>query len=267
MLTSAHAATINTMKKLTFILVLLVSIAQAQPNITKIEYFIGTDPGFDMADSISGSPLVPDINNFINSIASNLNPGINYIGFRSKDANNVWSHTNFLKWFVVDSSQSKISEVEYFWDVDSGFNSHSDTLFANPIATISNGMLYTNVPLSLSVGTHILFARSRVTSGAWSHTNYVDSVVVDSVITNIVDLNNGSGVSVYPNPFVDKITVEPTNNETIRVMIYTVDGRILIDKVVNQIEELDAQTLSPGTYILNVWTDKKRIYRSTLIKE
>jgi hypothetical protein len=253
------------MKKLTFILLLLVSIAQAQPNITQMEYFIGTDPGFSSAIQITGFTSQPDINNFINSITPSLNPGINYLGYRSKDANNVWSHTNFLTLYVVDSTQSKIAEVEYFWDVDSGFNAHSDTLFANPIADISNGMLYANVPSSLSLGTHRLFVRSKDTKGRWSHTNYTDSVVV--LLTSIEDLANQTGINVYPNPFADNLTITTNNNETLRVTVYNMEGKKVMDKVINQTTKLETQTLTSGAYILSVWTYKKRIYRTTIIKE
>ncbi|MBK7966122.1 MAG: T9SS type A sorting domain-containing protein [Bacteroidetes bacterium] len=253
------------MKKLTFILLLLVSIAQAQPNITQMEYFIGTDPGFSSAMQITGFTSQPDINNFINSITPSLNPGINYLGYRSKDANNVWSHTNFLTLYVVDSTQRKIAEVEYFWDVDSGFNAHSDTLFANPIADITNGILYADVPINLGLGTHILFARSKDTKGRWSHTNYVDSVIVTA--TAISEFINQTGINVYPNPFSDNITIEPNNNETLRVTVYTIEGKKVMDKVINQTSKLETQTLSSGAYILSIVTDKKRIYRTTIIKD
>jgi hypothetical protein len=254
----------NAMKKLTFILLLFVSIAQAQPNITKMEYFIGTDPGFDMAVDIAGLPVQPDIANFIQTITPNLNLGINYIGYRSKDANNVWSHTNFVTWFVVDSTQNKITEVEYFWDVDSGFNAHSDTLYANPVADISNGILYADVPLNLSVGTHILFVRSKDTQNRWSHTNYVDTV---EVITSIPELLTTHGVSVYPNPFVDEISITLEKNETVRLMLYDMEGKKVADKIIQQSGKLNTQMLTSGAYTIFVWTEKQKIYRSTIIKQ
>ncbi|HMR47168.1 MAG TPA: T9SS type A sorting domain-containing protein [Bacteroidia bacterium] len=254
------------MKKLTFILLLLAATAQAQPNITQMEYFIGNDPGFSSAIPITGFTSQPDINNFINSITPSLNPGINYLGYRSKDANNVWSHTNFLTLYVVDSTQSKIAEVEYFWDVDSGFNAHSDTLFANPIADITNGILYADVPINLGLGTHILFVRSKDTKGKWSHTNYVDSVIVTGTVA-ISEFINQTGINVYPNPFSDNITIEPNNNETLRVTVYTIEGKKVMDKVINQISKLETQTLASGAYILSIVTDKKRIYRTTIIKD
>jgi hypothetical protein len=253
------------MKKLTFIWLLLIATAQAQPTITQMEYFVNNDPGFNAAIPITGFPIQSNINGFVNAISGNLSQGINYIGFRSKDANNVWSHTNFITLYVVDSTQSKIVEIEYFWDVDSGFNAHSDTLFANPIADISNGMLYANVPSSLSLGTHRLFVRSKDTKGRWSHTNYTDSVVV--LLTGLEDLAYQTGISVYPNPFADNVTITTNNNETLRIMVYNMEGKKVLDKIINQTTIMETQTLTSGAYILSVWTEKKRIYRTTIIKE
>ncbi len=254
------------MKKLTFILLLHVTISQAQPNITQMEYFIGTDPGFSSAIQLTGFSIQPDINSFINTITPNLNPGVNYLGYRSMDANNVWSHTNFITLYGVDSMQSKIAEVEYFWNVDSGFNTHADTLFANPIADLTNGILYADVPINLGLGTHILFVRSKDTKGRWSHTNYVDSVIVTGTVA-ISEFINQTGINVYPNPFSDNITIEPNNNETLRVMVYTLEGKNVMEKVISQTSKLETQTLSSGVYILSIVTDKKRIFRTTIIKD
>lgn len=196
------------MKQITFILVLLVSIAQAQPNIVKMEYWIGTDPGFGAAINIPLSNQQSDIS-FIQSITPNLNQGINYLGYRSKDANNVWSHTNFLTLYVVDSTHSVITEVEYFWDVDS---------------------------------------------------------VVVVPFTSIADFSNQTHVQVYPNPFADKITIEPKGMEKMRVMAYDIDGKKVIDKVINSTTYIDTQTLISGTYLICVLTDNNKVYQFKMIK-
>ncbi len=245
-------------------MLLLVSIAHAQPNISKMEYWIGTDPGFGAAIDIPLTNQQPDIS-FIQSYTANLAQGINYIGYRSKDANNVWSHTNFLTLFVVDSSNSKIVEVEYFWDIDSGFNAASDTIFVNPVADISNGILYANVPFNLGLGNHILFVRSKDDQGRWSHTNYVDPVQVIPVSVN--ELFDQTGTTVYPNPFSDAISVFSKSNETFRFLLYDISGRKVMDKIVNGNYTIQTTELTPGTYTLLLWTTEKKIYRTTLIKQ
>lgn len=239
-------------------------MAQAQSNLVKMEYWIGNDPGFGLGIDIPVSNQQPDLN-FIQSIAPNLSPGINYLGFRSKDANNVWSHTNFLTLNVIDSTQLKIVEIEYFWDTDSGFNTHSDTLFLNPVADISNGLLNGNVPLNLGPGTHLLYVRSKDSQGRWSHTNYVDSVVIMGTV-DIKTFSNQTGVQAFPNPFTDHITIAPNNNEKIRVIIYDVAGKRMLDKVVLTNSDLDTQTLIPGIYSIFILTEKNKVYNFKMEK-
>jgi hypothetical protein len=261
---SAHEATTKAMKKITIILLLLASIAQAQPNIIKMEYWIGTDPGFGEAIDIPISNQQPDIS-FIQSVVPNLNPGINYVGYRSQDANNVWSHTNFLTLFAINNTNIDITEVEYFWDVDSGFNTHADTVYLNPVADISDGLLYVNVPLNLGMGTHTLFVRSKDSQGRWSHTNYVDSVEVIGTV-DIAKFSIETGVQVYPNPFSNNITIEPTSNEKMRMMVYNLEGRKVIDRIINSTTDIDTQTLISGAYMFCVLTDNNKVYQFKMIK-
>jgi hypothetical protein len=90
---------------------------------------------------------------------------------------------------------------------------------------------------------------------------------VDSVITNIVNFINQTGINIYPNPFADNLTITTNNNETLRVMVYNMEGKKVLDKIINQTSILETQTLTSGAYILCVWTEQKRIHRTTIIKE
>jgi hypothetical protein len=213
-------------------------------NGNEIGVFGGSNPY-----RLSGIPNIPAIYQLESPL--NINQG-------ALDTINISTRSN-------DITQSQIAEIEYFWDVDLGFNAHPDTLFTNPVADISNGTLYANVPLNLGLGTHILFVRSKDTQGRWSHTNYVDSVEV--IGTGIADFINQTGINVYPNPVADNFTIESNSNETLRVVVYTVEGKKVMDKIINHTTKLDTQTLTSGAYILSVWTNKKRIYRTTIIKE
>lgn len=262
---SVHEATTKAMKNITIILLLLVSVAQAQPSITQMEYWIGTDPGIGIANPITLPTQQPDIN-FIQTLSPSLNLGINYVGYRSKDANNVWSHTNFITLFVADSAHSKIVEVEYFWDVDSGFNAAVDSIFANPVNDISNGILYANVPLNLGLGSHILFVRSKDNQSRWSHTNYVDSVNVYGTVS-LNELFDETGISVNPNPFNDVISVSSKSIDSFRFILYEMSGRKIIDKIVRGNGSIQTSELTSGTYTLVLWTTEKKIFRTTLIKQ
>ncbi|MCC6383771.1 MAG: T9SS type A sorting domain-containing protein [Bacteroidia bacterium] len=255
------------MRKLITLLLLLASMAKAQTNIVKIEYWIDTDPGFDNAISVTGFTLQPDVKfNFI--IPVNLTLGIHTFGIRSKDANNNWSQTNFFPISIADSSHGAIVQVEYFWDTDPTFGNATDSILSLPIVDINNGLFIDSVPMSFLVGStsHILFERSKDSRGRWSHTNYVDSTVVTGTV-NVNELDKLSGIKVYPNPFMSALTIIPKTNESVRLILYDGKGKKVLDTFINQETRINTQSLSTGSYILFVWTDKQIIYRTTIIKQ
>jgi hypothetical protein len=255
------------MRKLTTLLLFLVSMAQAQTNIVKVEYWIDSDPGFDNATPVTGFTSQPDLQfNFI--IPANLALGIHTLGIRSKDSNDKWSHTNFYPVNIADSSHGAIVQVEYFWDTDPGFGNGTDSILSLPIVDITNGLFIDSVPMSFLVGsiTHILFERSKDTRGRWSHTNYVDSTVVTGTV-NVNELATLSGINVYPNPFTDALTINPKTNESARLILYDGNGRKVIDTFISEETKINTQSLSAGAYTLFVWTNKQLIYRTAIIKQ
>jgi len=68
--------------------------ATPQPNITKMEYYIDTDPGYGHASAITIT-AGPDLNNVIfTADISTVPNGAHKLGIRSRDANGAWSIDN-----------------------------------------------------------------------------------------------------------------------------------------------------------------------------
>ncbi|MBL0255485.1 MAG: hypothetical protein IPQ27_11250 [Chitinophagaceae bacterium] len=108
----------------------LYPTAPAAPgDITQIEYFIDSNPGFGSGTQI---PFTPGTN--ISGLNANINitglqQGVHRFYIRSKDVNGKWSITNFS---VFDNSSvapyppappaaPPIANIEYFIDTDPGF--------------------------------------------------------------------------------------------------------------------------------------------------
>lgn len=256
------------MNKLAFLLFFLVIHPfeiNAQTNINRIEYFIGNDPGFNAGIPLTGFTQQPDINSFIQTISPNLAIGMNLIGIRSMNDNFEWSHTNFISINVYDSIKSKVSNMEFFWDIDSGFNANTDTIFLTPQTDFQNVLLFVNVPISLGIGTHLLFVRSKNTKGQWSHTNYIDSLTVTGM-ENPEYFELKSGVQVFPNPFSGKINIQPNENQILRIMLHNIDGKKITDQLISGATTLETVNLTSGTYVFSVLTPDKKVHRTTLIK-
>jgi len=254
------------MNKLSFLFVLLAAITNAQPNIVQVEYWIDQDPGYGAATQVTGFTAQPDVQSLMNSIAFNLPVGLHHVGYRSKDASNRWSQTNFFTVHVIDSSNGEISQIEYFWDTDLGYGISGDTTLANPTADISNGLLYADVPFNLSIGNHILFVRSKDNRNRWSQTNYIGIVSVDTMTTTSISYARG-GLEMFPNPFSSFINVRSNESRSMRCITYDAGGRKLFDVVGSQDITLNTEWLAAGAYMVFVWFDNSTIYKATMIKQ
>lgn len=231
-------------------------------NIDKIEYWFDEDTGINIAIPVASVPQQPDITNFAFNIPGNLSVGIHTIGIRSRSTDGEWSHTNYFPVYVSDSVRGVLTEVEYYWGKDPGFgNSPTDTILSAPFT--NNFEHYFGVNLPPDIGTDsLLFVRSKGTRGSWSHTNRIR---VDTATTaaHLVEL---TGIKVFPNPFVDEITIAPSDDGKVRVVIYDQSGRLMGDVVVQGETTLNMAELSSGVYTAFFWDGGAKIYRLQLLK-
>ena len=145
----------------------------AQPNISRIEYYIDSDPGFGKATSISFTAGTNISNASFNIDPASLSAGFHILGIRSKNANGGWSFDN--KWLFAKPYPSGgtttpfLKKVEYYLDKDPGFGKATDLPFTHG-TNLSN--LTINIdPATLTTGFHILGVRSLDSTGKWSLDN------------------------------------------------------------------------------------------------
>ncbi len=146
--------------------------ALAQPNITRVEYFIDTDPGFDKATSIT----IGSASNIADQMATiplgSLAAGIHNLYLRSKDANGKWSVTNratFYRTNLGGAGLTNIVRAEYFIDNDPGFGA-ATSLGITPAIQIADQAAIINLN-SVGEGIHNLYIRAQDATGKWSVTN------------------------------------------------------------------------------------------------
>jgi hypothetical protein len=147
----------------------------AQSNITKVEYFVDTDPGINNATDVpvtAGQSVTVNFNFPITSLAD----GFHLLSIRAKSADNNWSATTyrpFVKFNLSGGSGSTpadITYMEYFIDADPGVgNGISVPVTAGQ--SVENVSF--NFPIaSLSDGFHLLSIRARNADNNWSATTY-----------------------------------------------------------------------------------------------
>jgi len=179
----------NTITKCRWLFVtmyLLIAInVQSQTNVTKVEYFFDTDPGFGLANNISITAATDISDQLYNVDISNISNGFHNFYIRSKDENGVWSITNITSVFRRSNgftSNPKLIKAEYYFDSDPGFG-NGTTIPLTASNNISDVIL--NIDLSnLSTGFHSFYIRTQDENGSWSITNNQAIFKTGSAVSN-----------------------------------------------------------------------------------
>ncbi len=245
---------------------LLVLAQEEQSPIARTVYFFNSDPGWE-GGSDTGVDGAMDLSNEFTANASALPQGINTLYVRSQSENGRWSHTNHATVLVVDSSHGVVTSAESFWDVDPGFGGGYPVSGWTPGTDVLDTFDVV-VPDTLQAHAyHRLYIRSRDSRGRWSHTNYrVDSIFVD-LGTSVNDLPAASGISTYPNPFTEGITVRTDDGLPMRVILYDPQGKLIHDKVLTGETHIVLSGHAQGAYTAFFWKEAERIHRFTLTKQ
>ncbi len=197
-----------------------MSLVSSAQDITQIEYWIDTDPGFGDANQITGFTEGFDVANQLETFTNGLSLGNHVIGVRSKDENGLWSHTNFVNIQITAPPEPLlvIDSMEYWIDTDPGLGE------AIPISGFTNGPDVQNIIESFVspelVGHHVIGVRSMDSAGKWSHTNFVniqvkappqespDIVEIEYFWESDDGLGNESIVLTDPMPVIDDFLLQ-----------------------------------------------------------
>ncbi len=138
------------------------------PNITKLEYFIDTDPGFGNGTNLNINSSA-DITKNLNIPLSGINDGFHILYLRAKDNQNKWSLTQTQSFYKVSLSNKNICRLEYYIDSDPGFG-NGIQVSVNPSSTNISKLF--NVDLAcVPAGNHIIYLRAMDTHSKWSLIN------------------------------------------------------------------------------------------------
>ncbi|MFZ4399435.1 MAG: T9SS type A sorting domain-containing protein [Bacteroidales bacterium] len=138
--------------------------------ITKLEYFIDSDPGFGNGISIE---IIPDSNISKDLLIpmANVGTGFHTLYIRVKDNQNIWSLTQTIPFYkipgVIDGGNKTITKLEYFVDADPGIGHGIEVLTTNE-SSISKDFI---LPLqNITTGFHTLYVRAMDNQYNWSLT-------------------------------------------------------------------------------------------------
>ncbi|MEI6950423.1 MBG domain-containing protein, partial [Paraflavisolibacter sp. H34] len=147
------------------------------PEITRLEYYIDTDPGYGNPTAV---PITPgtDLSDLVISIdPTNLGQGVHRMHTRARTAAGHWGMGNTLLFYKPYTTTSvpppaaagNIALLEYYIDTDPGYGKGTAVSIA-PGTDISELV----IPLTvrrLTLGDHKVYVRAKDSAGSWSMTN------------------------------------------------------------------------------------------------
>ncbi|GAB1452384.1 hypothetical protein MASR2M47_24400 [Draconibacterium sp.] len=254
------------MKKLiTLIAFAAIATSAFSQNITRGEYFIDVDPGFGKA---TGFEITHPDSDFIRAItipyASFHSQGYHNLFMRTKDSNGNWSQTSRSFVEADNPDISKVIKVEYFFNADNGFGNNSFVLLdASPDKTWDFTIPADKLPMEWKAN-DTLFVRVQDGINSWSQTTLIDSL--NFVMVGINQLEDITGVSIFPNPFSDEIHVSMKTDGLLRLVLYNDQGQLILDKKIEKSEVINTQLLAAGVYVAAIYADKEKLFGTKIIK-
>ncbi len=256
------------MKKLILIFAFIVfNISAYSQNLIRGEYFIDSDPGFGRATGFEVALPDSDLTHAITiPYESFLGTGYHNLFVRTQDSNGNWSQTtrNFVE-TDVNSDMPEVIRVEYFFGDDNGFGNNSfELLEASSDNTWNFIVPFDQLPKDWSANDTLSIRVQESVNNNWSQTTLIDSL--NFVMVGINDLEEKTGVSVYPNPFSNEIGISSQNEDNLRLVLYNDLGILLLDRKVGRNDKINTQHFSPGVYLIVIYTDRQKLFGSKIVK-
>jgi hypothetical protein len=98
---------------------------------------------------------------------------------------------------------------------------------------------------------------------------YVDDIsVTEDTTTSIIDLNNSNGLKIYPNPVVDLIFIESSNNIVSSIELFDATNKLILKSTIEfkARSKLNFTQLKAGIYFLKVNLKNNTSFFHKLIK-
>jgi hypothetical protein len=118
-------------------------------------------------------------------------------------------------------------------------------------------------PTILTIGDNKIYVRVKTTAACYTVQTAIDSTLLKrDAATGIVDVSNpGQVITIFPNPFTNKIILKGLNNSRMySIVLHNNHGQaVYTGEVKNkQVYEVPAAGIAPGVYWLTVYDAKKK---------
>jgi hypothetical protein len=243
--------------------------ATASGNITAMEYYIDTDPGFGNATPITVPGNTGDVNNYaVNlNLSGSLSVGFHYLYIRSKQ--NPWSlttivpfsasttlpltwlyvkgqmqsgNTSLISWGTASESNTRYFEIEHSTDGSAFLKAGTVNAAGNSSVALYYSFTHTDMPAGMN------FYRIKQVD--------LDGRFTYSAVITLLNRNGQTQTLIAPNPVENLLTiVEPEVRFTKSLEIFDGKGALVFVKQIQnkqQVISLPVQHLASGFYVLRI---------------
>lgn len=230
------------MKNISFwLLALLVSFslsAFTQSDIDRAEYFFDEDPGFGMGINIpitAGQDV--NLNQNIDISSAMLSQGRHRLHIRFQNSTGRWSHSYISEFYYFDPPStpvvSKITEVEYFFDIDPGVGKGVSVNVPAPVEEID--LSFPVDITGITTGLHLFYVRVKNEDGHWGlahiSTFTRGELGAEYFFDTDPGFGNGTSLAVVTNgalteiPALIDISALPKGRHTVNVRLQDAGGQ------------------------------------------
>lgn len=234
--------------------------------ISTLEYFIDTDPGFGLASPITLASAGNNIALNFSAPLDALSEGFHFINIRAKNKLGNWGNVvqNLFYVFKTQTADdAKITNLEYFIDTDPGVGLGTPVDIPTPGMDLSVNFVV-NVA-ALSDGDHILYVRCKDALNRWGH---MYSHGFTSLFTSIDETKIESWFKLYPNPNDGNFYLEFSDelNSSIKISIDDLNGKRVYEGEHNSRINLLNLNLPAGLYLIKIESKKNSFDQKIIIK-
>jgi hypothetical protein len=194
-----------------------------------------------------------------------LDGNLNVVGSRYFNKINTWSLASTASCFINSSNES----FHFFYPGD-------DTVFvvranSQEIVSCMDTVFSPNPVTLLYADTPYEFINDTLSVSLTNVSVEVTSMIVESIslcdpTADIGEYNSGDNVIVYPNPATDKIFINITERQDLKIQIFNVAGECVMQReLIDIANEIDISFLMTGIYLIRV-TLADRIFQRKLVK-
>lgn len=96
---------------------------------------------------------------------------------------------------------------------------------------------------------------------------YLDNISFDNLITNVSSVSSANDISVFPNPFSNKLNITQTGKEINTLVIYDLLGQKIIEKTFTESTSIETDLYTNQVYLYKVYNAAGLVKTGRIVKE